>query len=89
MAATLLIISTAAPVNAAPRSASPETITERPSPRLPRRAKLVRLPDREAPQSASEVSHSSRSWIAAALAILGLYGNLWLTARRRLVLQPS
>lgn len=89
MAATLLIILTVAPASSATRPASADAISERPSPRLLRRAKLVRLPDRETPATASEASLSSRTWIAAVLAILGLCGTLWLTARGRLILQPS
>jgi hypothetical protein len=89
MAATLLIILTAEPANSALRTASAETIADRPSPRLPRRAKLVRLPDSESPETAPELSQASRSWITALLAILGLCGTFWLTTRGRLVLQPS
>ncbi len=89
LAATLLFVNASRALDAIgrepTRAAAP---ADHAAPMLPRRARLVRLPDREDGSAAPEMHRVSWGQTAGLLALLGL-STLWLAGRRRLRLETT
>jgi hypothetical protein len=82
LAATLLFVNAALTSDTdRPTAAASASVTES-APMLPRRARLVRLPDRGEESAAPDMYRVSWGQTAGLLALLGL-SSLWLASRRR------